>query len=76
MLKYQVTVKPGVKADGDCACDMTERMYTVEAESKMSAITVAGNRWYKAECPDKQPAECAHDRDEIIAECSYIVKEI
>lgn len=76
MPTYAVTVKPGLRAGDACACNMEQHRYTVEADSKMSAISAAGKRWYEAECPNEQPAGCAYDRDALIAECSYSVKEI
>ncbi len=76
MPKYEVTVKPGHRADDACACSTAPKRYTVEADSKREAITAAGKRWYDAECPDELPKECIHKREEVIAECSYSVKEV
>jgi hypothetical protein len=55
---------------------MEQQRYTVEADSKDAAMTLAGNRWYDAKCPDKHPEDCSHNREDIIAECSYTVQEV
>jgi hypothetical protein len=55
---------------------MAQQRYTVKANSKDEAMTLAGNRWYDAECPNRQPDDCPHGREEIIAECSYTVQEV
>ncbi|MCI5157806.1 MAG: hypothetical protein D3906_05075 [Candidatus Electrothrix sp. AUS1_2] len=75
MPKYTVKVTPGTRGEA-CTCKMGQQRYTVEAESKDEAMTMAGNRWYNAECPNVQPEDCPHDREDIIAECSYIVQEV
>ena len=75
MPKYTVKITPGTRAEA-CTCKMEQQRYTVEAESKDEAMTMAGNRWYDAKCPNMQPEDCPHDREDIIAECSYIVQEV
>ncbi|MGB5687570.1 MAG: hypothetical protein WBM35_17310 [Candidatus Electrothrix sp.] len=75
MPKYTVKIQPGKRAEA-CTCKMEQQRYTVEAESKDAAMTLAGNRWYDAECPNKQAGDCPHGREDIIAECSYTVQEV
>ena len=75
MAKYTVKITPGKRAEV-CTCKMRQQRYTVEAESKDAAMTLAGNRWYDAECPNSQPADCSYSREDIIAECGYIVQEV
>lgn len=75
MPKYTVKIKPGKRAEA-CACKMAQQRYTVEAESKDAAMTLAGNRWYDAECLQQPSEECPHNREDIIAECSYTVQEV
>ena len=75
MPKYTVKIQPGKRAEA-CTCKLDQQRYTVEAESKDAAMTLAGNRWYDAECPNRQPDDCFHGREEIIAECSYTVQEV
>ena len=76
MPKYTVIVKPGARAGEACGCRMEQQRYTVEADSERDAMTLAGNRWYEAECPNELPADCAYDKEAIVAECSYSVQEI
>jgi hypothetical protein len=75
MAKYTVKITPGKRAEA-CTCKMGQQRYTVEASSKDEAMTLAGTRWYDAECPHVQPKDCPHNREDIIAECSYIVQEV
>ena len=75
MPKYTVKVTPGKRAE-TCTCKMEQQRYTVEAASKDEAMTLAGSRWYDAECPNVQPEDCLYEREDIIAECSYIVQEV
>ncbi|MCI5117905.1 MAG: hypothetical protein D3913_08090 [Candidatus Electrothrix sp. LOE1_4_5] len=75
MPKYTVKVTPGKRAT-TCGCKTDQQRYTVKAESKEAAIVLAGNRWYDAKCPHKHPAACSHEREDIIAECSYTVQEV
>ncbi|MCI5143587.1 MAG: hypothetical protein D3909_18060 [Candidatus Electrothrix sp. ATG1] len=75
MPKYTVKITPGKRAEV-CTCKIDQQRYTVKASSKDEAMTLAGNRWYDAECPDKPPEDCPHSREDIISECSYIVQEV
>ena len=75
MPKYTVKITPGKRAEA-CTSKMDQQRYTVEAKDKNAALTLAGNRWYDAECPNKQPDDCPYGREEIIDECSYTVQEV
>ncbi|MCI5150859.1 MAG: hypothetical protein D3916_16000 [Candidatus Electrothrix sp. MAN1_4] len=75
MAKYTIKITPGKRAEA-CTCKMKQQRYTVEAESKDEAMKLAGTRWYDAECPNVYPENCPYDREDVIAECSYIVQEV